>query len=368
MDMSALSNSNAHTIVVMHGDQTGEELLQEALRVLAPGVIGLDLDFQHFDISLENRRVAQNGVVKEAAAAMRQTGLGLKAATITPTEANDVGSPNAILRDEIDGKVILRTGRRIPRVRPVGGVHDPIAIVRMAVDDAYGAKEWRETMPNGDELAYRTSKISRNTCRSVAEFSFQLAQRTGARVFGGPKYTVSPVYEGMFKEEMDAAAARHPGVAYEPQLIDATLALLLKIGGEALVIPALNRDGDLLSDMVLQMFGSIAGSESLVLAFDDATHVKVVMAEAPHGTAPALEGKNIANPMAMILAGAALLSYAQTAKADQASRAIYESVFEAVYAGNATTDLGGRLTTTEFTDEVIQRVVAKLEVWRGLRS
>lgn len=365
--MSALANSNGRTIVVLNGDQTGEELLQEALRVLAPEVIGLDLKFQHFDLSLENRRATQNGVVREAAAAMNQSGLGMKAATITPPEQNDVGSPNAILREEIDGTVILRTGRRIPRVRPVGGVHAPISVVRMAVDDAYGAKEWRENL-EGDELAFRTSKVSRKVCRNVAEFSFQLARRTGARVFGGPKYTVSPVYEGMFKEELDAAAARHPDVAYEPQLIDATLALLMKIDGDALVIPTLNRDGDLLSDLVLQMFGSIAGSESQVLAFDDAMHVKVVMTEAPHGTAPALQGKNIANPMAMILAGAAILSYMETPKSDTASRAIYESVFEAVHDGKATTDLGGRLATTEFTDEVIRRVHSKLEVWSGLRS
>ena len=365
--MSAEPNSNAQTIVIMHGDQTGEELLQETLRVLAPEVLGLNLDFQHFDLSLKNRRATNNAVVKEAAAAMKRCGLGVKAATITPEASNDVGSPNAILREEIDGTVILRTGRRIPRVRPVGGVHDPISIVRMAVDDAYGAKEWRE-QADGDELAYRTEKISRIVCRDVAEFAFQHAARTGARVFGGPKYTVSPVYEGMFKEEMDAAAARHPNVAYEPQLIDATLALLMKIDGDALVIPTLNRDGDLLSDLVLQMFGSIAGSESLVLAFDDAMQVKVVMTEAPHGTAPALEGKNIADPMAMILAGAAILSYIQSPTAERASRAIYESVFEAVHAGQTTTDLGGRLSTTEFTSGVIGRVKAKLEVWKGLRG
>jgi isocitrate/isopropylmalate dehydrogenase len=172
----------------------------------------------------------------------------------------------------------------------------------------------------------------------------------------------------MFKEELDAAAARHPHVAYEPLLIDATLALLLKIGGDALVIPTLNRDGDLLSDMVLQMFGSIAGSESQVLAFDEASHIKVVFTEAPHGTAPALEGKNVANPMAMILAGASLLTYFQTPQTDKASRAIYESVYEAVHDGQTTTDLGGRLSTTEFTDEVIGRVKNKLEVWRGLRG
>ena len=153
-----MTNSNARTVIVMHGDQTGEELLQEALRVLDPALIGLDLDFQHFDLSLSRRRDTKNKILEEAAAAMCETGLGLKAATITPFNPDDVGSPNAILREEIDGKVILRTGRRIPRMRPVGGVHAPIAIVRMAVDDAYGAKEWREEK-DGDEFAYRTSKI-----------------------------------------------------------------------------------------------------------------------------------------------------------------------------------------------------------------
>lgn len=359
----------APTIVVMHGDQTGEELLQQALRVLEPEVIKLELAFQHFDLSLEHRRQTSNQVVFDAAAAMRASGLGLKAATITPGNPDDVGSPNALLRDEIDGSVILRVGRRLPRVNTMGGLHAPIAVVRMAVDDAYGAREWRETTPQGDEIAYRTSRISRFTCRCVADFSFQLAERMEARVFGGPKYTVSPIYEGMFKEELDGAAARHPQVAYEPLLIDATFALLLKTGGESLVIPTLNRDGDLLSDMILQMFGSIAGSESLVLAFDEtATQVKVVMSEAPHGTAPALEGKNLANPMAMILAGAALLPYLPGPRHAQASRAIYEAVFEAVHDGHTTTDLGGSMTTREFTDEVIRRVKSKLEVWADLRK
>ena len=361
------STQSKPQIVLMHGDQTGEELLQQALRVLDPTVIGLELSFLDFDLSLENRRATRNKVVDEAAESMCETGLGLKAATITPGDPDDVGSPNALLREKMDGEVILRTGRRIPRIHPMAGVHAPIAVVRMAVDDAYGAKEWREMTPDGDEVAYRTSRLSRQICRIVAEFSFRLAERMGARVFGGPKYTVSPLYEGMFKEELDAAAARHPNIPYEPLLIDATFALLLKSGGESLVIPTLNRDGDLLSDMVLQMFGSIAGSESLVLSFrEDTTEVDVVMAEAPHGTAPALQGKNIANPMAMILAGAALLSYMPGSNAERASRSIYESVFEAVQAGHVTPDLGGSMTTTEFTDEVIERVRSKLEVWSSL--
>ena len=352
------------TIVVLEGDQTGQELLEESVRTLAPDVIGVELGFVRFDLSLDGRRATQNGVVYEAAAAIREHGHGLKAATVTPEGAGDVGSPNRILREEIGGKVIVRTGRRIPGVVPLGGVHAPISVVRMAVGDAYGAEEWREGAGD-DEVAFRTERIERRICHGVAEFAFRQAERTGAKVFGGPKYTVSPTYEGMLKEEMDAAAERHPDVPYEPQLIDATFALLISSAGDPLVIPALNRDGDILSDLVLPLFGSIAGSESMLVAFEDDYEPRALMAEAAHGTAPSLRGKNVANPMAMILAGAALLSYGDE-RAQQVGRAIRESCLEAVGQGFRTADLGGHAGTTEFTDEVIRRTRSKLEVWATL--
>jgi isocitrate/isopropylmalate dehydrogenase len=354
-----------HTIVVLEGDQTGQELLEEALRTLAPDVVGVELGFVRFDLSLEGRRASENRVVHEAAAAIREQGYGLKAATVTPEGAGDVGSPNRILREEIGGKVIVRTGRRIPGVVPLGGVHAPISVVRMAVGDAYGAKEWREG-DGDDEVAFRTERIERRICHAVAEFSFRQAERMGAKVFGGPKYTVSPIYEGMLKEEMDAAAGRHPDVAYEPQLIDATFALLISSSGAPMVIPALNRDGDILSDLVLPLFGSIAGSESLLVAFGDDYVPSALMAEAAHGTAPALEGKDVANPMAMILAGAALLSHADDEKIQAAGRAIRESCLEAVADGIRTADLGGHHGTTAFTDEVIRRTRTKIDVWASL--
>jgi isocitrate/isopropylmalate dehydrogenase len=353
------------TVVVLEGDQTGQELLEESLRVLQPEVIGTTLELPRYDLSLENRRATDNQVVYEAAAATREHGYGLKAATITPEARADVGSPNRILREEIGGKVIVRTGRRIPGIVPLGGVHSPISVVRMAVGDAYGAKEWREG-DGEDEVALRTERIERRICRAVAEFSFRQAERMGAKVFGGPKYTVSPIYEGMLKEEMDAAAERHPEIPYEPQLIDATFALLISSSGAPMVIPALNRDGDILSDLVLPLFGSIAGSESLLVAFDDDYVPDALMAEAAHGTAPALEGKDVANPMAMILAGAALLSHAEEEHIQQAGRAIREACLEAVAEGVRTADLGGHYGTTAFTDDVIRRTKTKLDVWASL--
>lgn len=351
------------TIVVCDGDQTGQELLEESLRALDPAVLGFQLDFVHFDLSLASRERTGNGVVHEAAAAMRETGLGLKAATITPTEIGSVGSPNRILREGIDGKVIVRTGRRIPGVTPIVALSYPVVVVRMAVGDAYGAAEGREGQPGSTvESAWRTERIDRSTCRSVAEFSFRMAESLKGVVYGGPKWTVSAIYEGMLKEEMDAAAARYRDVTYRPMLIDAAYAGLLTEDWHApVVIPALNRDGDCLSDMVLAMFGSIAGAESVLLSLDESLQPTVAMAEAPHGTAPSLEGKNVANPMAMLLACAAVLEHAGFRGDERAARAaqvLREATLATADDGIRTFDLGGDASTSEVVDEVIKRVQA----------
>ena len=178
-------------------------------------MLGLELELERFDLSLEKRRETGNEVVHEAARAMREAGYGLKAATVTPEGKDDVGSPNRILREEVDGKVIVRTGRRIPGVvGPVSGVYHPISVVRMAVEDAYGAKQWREGSegaPTRSPTGPRRSR-ARPAARSPSTRSGPPSgwARTST---AGPKWTVSPVYEGMLKEEMDAAAERHPGRA-----------------------------------------------------------------------------------------------------------------------------------------------------------
>jgi isocitrate/isopropylmalate dehydrogenase len=350
-----------NSIVICEGDQTGQELLNEALRVLDPSVLGFDVDLVRFDLSLENRRETNNQVVHDAAAAMVETGLGLKAATITPTEIGGVGSPNRILREGIAGKVIVRTGRRIPGVAPVVSLSHPVVVVRMAVGDAYGAAEGRDGEPGTpSETAWRTERIDRGVCQSVAEFAFATAASMDGLVYGGPKWTVSAIYEGMLKEEMDRAAARHPDVAYHPMLIDAAYAgLMTEQWDRSVVIPTLNRDGDCLSDLVLAMFGSIAGAESVLLALDDALHPTTAMAEAPHGTAPSLEGKNVANPMAMLLACAAVLEHAGIhgdERAAEASRTLRTATLAAAMDGIRTFDLGGSASTSEVVDEVVSRM------------
>jgi len=128
------------------------------------------------------------------------------------------------------------------------------------------------------------------------------------------------------------------------------------------VVPALNRDGDCLSDLVLAMFGSIAGAESVLLALGDDLRPDVAMAEAPHGTAPTLAGKNVANPMAMLLACAAVLDHAATRDPGlgQVARAIRHATLGTAAEGIRTFDLGGDATTSGVVDEVVRRVAAAL--------
>ncbi len=208
-------------------------------------------------------------------------------------------------------------------------------------------------------------QISRNGCRATAEYAFLTAAALGGAVYGGPKWTVSPIYEGMLKEEMDTAAARYPHVRYRPTLIDAMYAgLVTEASEQPIVIPTLNRDGDCLSDLVLALFGSIAGAESVLLALDEELRPRVAMVEAPHGTAPALLGRNLANPMAMLLACAALLDHSAARghrAATSAARTLRSTILETAADGVRTIDLGGNASTSEVVTEVIARLSSSRE-------
>src|SRR4051812_21098152 len=128
-------------IIVLEGDETGQELLEQALRVLEPSVTGVELELEHHDLSLDNRRKTSNEVVSAAAAAMAEARFGLKAATVTPEGADDVGSPNRILREEIGGRGIIPPRRPVPGGTPLAGIPHPISGVRLARGGPHGAPQ-----------------------------------------------------------------------------------------------------------------------------------------------------------------------------------------------------------------------------------
>ena len=255
---------------------------------------------------------------------------------------------------------------QLPGVRPVAGIHAPISVVRMAVGDAYGAKEWREGEGDDEVALPHRSDRAASAASSPSTRSCTRA-RWAPRFSADPKYTVSPVYEGMLKEEMDAAAARHPDVAYEPQLIDATYALLISTAGDAAGHPVAQsrrrlplRPGHAALRLDRRRRIGAARPSTRELKPDGrdgrsaARHRAAALREErrqPDGDDP---GRRRAALVRRRPAGRQRLAR------DLRGR------LEAVREGTATADLGGHATTTEFTDAVIEGVRRKLDVWSTL--
>ena len=139
-----------------------------------------------------------------------------------------------------------------------------------------------------------------------------------------------------------------------------------------MLVVALGRLGDMYGRVRIYNAGFVVfTAASILLSFDENYDTQCAMAEAPHGTAPTLQGKDLANPLAMILACGALLRHAADRfgpQADRASRVVYEAALETIAAGIKTPDLGGHATTSEFTDEVVSRVRTKVDIWSSLGS
>ena len=149
------------TIVVLEGDQTGQELARRVPARPHSGRDRLRPDAARYD--LRSRVAGGQTATPSCTKPPPRSASTASASRRRPSrrrQRDDVGSPNRILREEIGGKVIVRTGRRIPGVVPLAGVYAPISIVRMAVGDAYGATEWREG-EGDDEVAFRTERIER---------------------------------------------------------------------------------------------------------------------------------------------------------------------------------------------------------------
>ena len=226
-------------IAALEGLDTGQYQDEDGESCFGPAVIGLEIELPRelprYDLCSESKpglpSTSPQAIPSRARAEGRDGDAGDRRRRRKP-------QPDPARGDR--RHVIVRTGRRIPGCVPIAGAHYPISVVRMAVGDAHCAEEWREG-EGENEGAFRTEQIERSICHAVAEFSFRHAERTKAKVFSAARST-----RGLARLRGDAeggdgrrrAAARHPDVLYEPQLIDATFALLIGAAGEPLVTGA----------------------------------------------------------------------------------------------------------------------------------
>jgi len=277
----------------------------------------LDVDLKYYDLGIEHRDATEDQVTIDAANAIKQYGVGVKCATITPDEARveEFGlkkmwkSPNGTIRNILGG-VVFREPiicSNIPRLVP--GWTKPIVIGRHAHGDQYRATDAKIPGPGTVTLTYTPDDGSEpmewevvrmpedggvimgmynfdDSIRDFARASFRYGLNRGYPVYLSTKNTILKAYDGRFKdlfqEVFDAEFADQfaaAGLTYEHRLIDDMVAAALKWEG-GYVWACKNYDGDVQSDTVAQGFGSLGLMTSILMTPDG----KTVEAEAAHGT------------------------------------------------------------------------------------
>jgi isocitrate dehydrogenase len=370
----------------------------------------LDLELVYFDLGIESRDASEDRITVEAAEAIKQHGVGIKCATITPDEARveEFGlkdmyrSPNGTIRNILGG-VIFREPiviSNIPRLVP--GWTKPIVIGRHAFGDQYRATDMvvpgegtltlTYTPKDGSEpveldvydfpsggIAMAMYNLD-DSIRDFARASMRYGLDRGYPVYLSTKNTILKRYDGRFKdlfaevyESEFKAEFEAKGISYEHRLIDDMVAAALKWEG-GYVWACKNYDGDVQSDTVAQGFGSLGLMTSVLMSPDG----KTVEAEAAHGTVTRhfrlhQEGKPTStNPIASIFAWtrglAARGRLDETPEVSQFAATLEQVCIETVESGKMTKDLAllvgpdqQYLTTQEFLaaiDERLQRVMA----------
>jgi isocitrate dehydrogenase len=370
----------------------------------------LDIDLKYFDLSIQKRDETDDEITIDAAKAIKQYGVGVKCATITPDEARveEFGlkkmwrSPNGTIRNILDGTIFRAPiiCSNIPRYVP--GWEKPIIVGRHAFGDQYRATDF--VMPGAGKLSIKfvpadggepiehevfdspsagVAMSMYNLDSSIEGFarsSFNYGLQMGYPVFLSTKNTILKTYDGRFKnifqriyDEEFKAEFEKAGLYYEHRLIDDLVAYAIKSEG-GFVWACKNYDGDVQSDIVAQGFGSLGLMTSVLMTPDG----KTVEAEAAHGTVTRhyrlhQQGKETStNPIASIFAWTNGLRY--RGKFDGNNDLVHfadtlERVcIEAVEDGNMTKDLAllvgsqqKHLNTEQFLDCLNERLRAEMQ-------
>lgn len=370
----------------------------------------LDLDLRYYDLSIQNRDATDDQVTIDAANAIKEHGVGIKCATITPDEARveEFGlkkmwkSPNGTIRNILGG-VVFREPIIIDNVpRLVPGWTKPIVVGRHAFGDQYRATDFKVPGAGTVTLTFTPDDGSQpiehevirmpegggvtmgmyNFNESIADFaraSFEYGLKRNYPVYLSTKNTILKAYDGAFKdifaevfereykERFDAA-----GLSYEHRLIDDMVASSLKWSG-GYVWACKNYDGDVQSDTVAQGFGSLGLMTSVLVTPDGRT----MEAEAAHGTVTRhyrqhQKGeKTSTNPIASIFAWTRGLAHRgmldSTPELIDFAKTLEEVVISTVEGGRMTKDLAMLisdqtpwLTTEEFLNALDENLTARL--------
>jgi isocitrate dehydrogenase (NAD+) len=333
-------------ITELLGDGIGPEL-EQSVHTIAEAM-PVEFRFKSVDWSLETREAKGEAAIDEAEDAMRQTSLALKYPTVTRTK-----SPNALIRRRCDFSVIYRPAISIRGISSNFKENVNLHIVRIATGGTYDDPG----QLIGRDAAVSLRMVEREPCAQAATFAFELARKKGWSMTASSKHTIQKVTDGLFQDVVADVYKDYQDVKYHVELFDALLAKILLSPQQYEVVLVLNEYGDFLSDMASGLVGSLGTGASGNFSFNENREVDIAMFDPAGGTAPDIAGKNVCNPTAILLAFGMLLDHIDRYDLGHALRL---SILDAIAEGVCTRDLGGKLNTTEFTREVIDRLPGHL--------
>lgn len=334
-----MSRAHTYRIALLPGDGIGPEVLEAARLVLE--ALPLGWEWQMAEIGWAAYQRHGTPLPDETLRRVQESDAALFAAVTTPPDVPGYRSPVVRLRQELDLYANIRPCRSIPHPASRQGVN--LVIVRENTEGAYTGVE--ELSPDG-ETALGQIRVTRRASQRIMRAACQTARQRGLkRVTVVHKANILRQTSGLFRRVALETAAEFPDLQVDEMLVD-TCAMQLVLAPEQFgVIVTTNLFGDILSDEASALTGGLG------LACSANLGERAAVFEPVHGSAPALAGRGIANPLAMI--GSAALMLAYLGQAEWAAR-LERAIHQVIRAGQVTPDLGGGLTTRQTAAAVIQ--------------
>jgi len=336
----------SHPVTLIPGDGIGPEITAVTRKVLEATGLRFDWDEQLAGMAAVDRH--GDPLPDATVESIRRTRLGLKGPLTTPV-GTGYRSVNVALRKEFELFANVRPTRSVEGVGRFPNVD--IVLVRENVEGLYvGVEHFVRVGDDPRAVAESMAIVTRFGCERIIRYAFEYAVRNGrTKVTIIHKANILKMVSGLFLEVGRAVAQEYAGRVESNDLIIDNTAMQMVIRPEQFdVMVTTNMFGDILSDLASGLIGGLG------LAPGGNIGTQAAIFEAVHGSAPDIAGKGIANPAALILAGAMMLDHLGETEAGNHVRAAVAGVIEQDKV--RTRDLGGRATTTEFGDAVVRRI------------
>ena len=333
----------SQTISVISGDGIGPEIMKATLRVLDALDCGLEYEF--VDAGLGAMEKHGDLLPAHTLDSIRKHGVALKGPLTTPV-GKGFRSINVTLREMFDLYANVRPVVSVPGTRSRYEDVD-IITVRENTEGAYLAADAR--VHEDGNTAESKMIITRKGSERVTRYAFEMARVAGRkRVTLVHKANILKAVSGLFLDVARDVAAEYPDIECDEMIVDATCMKLVMNPQQFDVIVTTNLFGDIISDLCAGLVGGLGMAPGANIGHDAAIF------EAVHGSAPDIAGQKIANPCALLLAAAQMLTHLDMEDRAQRLRA---AIAATIKAGDRTTpDLGGTGHTDAFADAIIERV------------